>query len=274
MSKSASINGQSFNGGKLSSLGSWIKDNWKNGLFITSSTYQGDGSWVVVMSKTKKYYDQSYATRSSTKEINEVIESNYNNGFVPTITEYGDGYYFAVCSKLSNYTKPVLKTNLYATEGTSFVETCWSNDYNVVYLGGGCDESSQQSPSSKVDALYELGNALQAFGQALGGNNIPQPSTTYNNNQGAGNYGSGSSGSGHSTSNRCTECLGNGKCSGSGSSSKYHCHGSGKCYACHGKGLKEVAGHLGDCGVCNNTGKCKYCNGTGKCSRCNGTGKL
>lgn len=116
------------------------------------------------------------------------------------------------------------------------------------------------------NALTSIGEGLQAIEsnqyagesyEGYNGTDVATPSRTTTTSTG-----------------RCNECLGNGKCSGSGTSSKYHCHGSGKCFACHGKGYVETAGHPGACEVCNSTGKCKYCGGTGRCKKCGGTGKI
>ena len=152
-----------------------------------------------------------------------------------------------------------------------------NNNYNDVTESS--QDDSESSGTSTVDALYQLGNALQSLGQSLGGGNVNggayQNTNMYNTNMNSGANNSSSS----SKSKKCDECLGNGKCSGKGSSSKYHCHGSGKCYACNGKshngvGMHQTAGHYGDCDVCNNSGKCKYCDGNGKCKKCNGKGYL
>jgi len=279
MSKPTHSLEQRLNVGSLSSLGTRISENWKEGYFITSAAYQGDGNWVIVMTKTSRFYDQGYFTRSSTSETMSELDSKFNDGYYPTIVEYGGGWYLGVYSKSYGIYKPEMKTAYHSNNIPSYIEEFWKDNYDVVYIGGGyVDEEKQatettESNTNTSDALSNIANALNALGQAFskigGGTTVTTIQQGMNNTVGTSQTQTRNNTSTNKTpeKKKCTACAGSGKCSGS-----HRCRGTGKCDRCNGKGFDYTAGDMHKCGSCDGTGKCYFCGGKGTCKRCGGSG--
>ena len=78
----------------------WINKKWSEGYYITNMDY-GQGKWVVVMSKSEAFQEQTQVW-FSTKDINQVsekVKQYWDNGYRITGCGFGKGDYIFVMAK-------------------------------------------------------------------------------------------------------------------------------------------------------------------------------
>lgn len=140
------------------------------------------------------------------------------------------------------------------------------------------EQAQQERERNRQENLNTVVDLLGSLADLFGGN-TSQSSTTesssYTNYDTTDSYNSGSSSSKIRANDKCSKCLGSGKCTSIHAKSKLYCSGSGKCNYCNGTGVLHISTRANDsCPNCEKrgNGKCKTCHGTGKCQSCNGTG--
>lgn len=234
------------------------------------------------VSGSNSYYASSGSNSASKSSVKELFDLAYNTPDSEADVKYDR--YQAVLKADPNNTygyKSLAYNNLGCLydflEDKENAKACFESALAVDPNNKNAKDNLKNIKSRIRSEKWErVGNALSAFGEALGGS---QAEETYNGYQGgtyvgsSGSYSSGfasnnTRGSSSTISKNCKFCAGSGRCSG-----LHRCRGTGICNYCNGKKLKSTNGHEHECGACHLTGKCSFCGGTGKCKHCGGTGK-
>ena len=111
----------------------WINKKWSEGYYITNMDY-GQGKWVVVMSKSKDFQEQTQVWFSTTdiNQVSEKVKQYWDNGYRITGCGFGKGDYVFVLAKGTSIKSQTFKFS--QDVPTDWIQLRYNEKYNLTYV--------------------------------------------------------------------------------------------------------------------------------------------